>query len=161
MVPLGPFKDGPIVSLLPTMRGSVVSSRYEALRIFGGWHSVTHLRSNYKTSVESGALCPLLCLWWVYHLDEAICYWFYHAWAKCCTFPFQLFHFDSRYRVTFKRFYFDAWHVLLLIFERSSFFAVFSVGSGVRWYSRNHFLCLQNFKDINTVDFKELEYRKR
>lgn len=36
--------------------------------------SVTRLRGNYKTLVESGALCPLLCLWWVYHLNEAICY---------------------------------------------------------------------------------------
>lgn len=77
-----------------------------------------------KPSVESGALFPLLYLWWVSHLDDAICYWFYHAWAKGCTFIFQLFHFDSRYRVTFKRFYFDVWHVLLLIFERSSLFGV-------------------------------------
>jgi hypothetical protein len=58
---MGLFPDGPVVSLLATIRRSVVSSGYKAPRILGA-DSVTHLHGNYKTSVKPPCSLPAALL---------------------------------------------------------------------------------------------------
>lgn len=104
--------------------------------------SVTHLRSNYKTSVKSQSTRSARDGYHTWMKQYAIR--FYHAWSKSCRYNLETVSFWfllSRYPRRSL--------LLCLICVTMAFILVWVVllhGSGVKWHSRNHFLYIWNFK---------------